>query len=175
MLSGNQSRLHLSSCFFSCRPYILPLISQPLLPGWHPFCSAGSKLCSSKCVEILLAIIPVRVLYMVVKHVVSNFLAVSWFWYQISYSCGQPVRCLLRFLYYYYYYYYYYYNNIQFTIEWRSVLLTEDVVSLSLWQSIKIRKLSKTHTVMDSRDWLWPWKLFRSCRSQIHSRLLSVT
>ena len=36
---------------------------QPLLPGWHPFCSAGSNLCSSKCVEILLVIIPVRVLY----------------------------------------------------------------------------------------------------------------
>ena len=29
---------------------------------------------------------------------VSDFLAVSWFWYQIRYSCCQPVRCLLCFL-----------------------------------------------------------------------------
>jgi len=27
ILSGNQTRLYLSSCFFACRPHILPLIS----------------------------------------------------------------------------------------------------------------------------------------------------
>ena len=41
---------------------------QPFIPGRYPFCSAVSKFCSSKCVEILLVIIPVRVLSRVVKH-----------------------------------------------------------------------------------------------------------
>jgi hypothetical protein len=36
------------------------------------FCSAGSKFCSSNSVEILLVIIPVRVLHMVVKHVMGR-------------------------------------------------------------------------------------------------------
>jgi hypothetical protein len=63
MLSGNQSRLYLNSCSFSCSPHILPLISlidpcKLYLQGDILFALLG-VISASKCVEILLATIPV--------------------------------------------------------------------------------------------------------------------
>ena len=69
MLPGNQSRLYLNSFSVFClqSSYIafdtINWSLHPLLPGQHPFCS-------SRCLEILLVLIPVRVLYMAVKHAV---------------------------------------------------------------------------------------------------------
>lgn len=45
---------------------------HPLLPEWHPLCSTGNKLCSSKCDEILFTVIPVNVLHISDKKVVGQ-------------------------------------------------------------------------------------------------------
>jgi len=104
ILSGNQSKLCLNSCFFSCSPHILPLISlldpcKPLLQEWHLF---ALPVVSFPNVWRLFWLIFLLWFFtwslLCNRPVVSDFFVVSWFWYQISYSCVQPVRCLFRFL-----------------------------------------------------------------------------
>jgi len=75
MLSGNEYRLHLNSCSSSCSPHILLFMSlidpcNVYFQGDILFCSAGSKFCSSRVVEILVAT-QLMVLYMIFKHVMA--------------------------------------------------------------------------------------------------------
>jgi hypothetical protein len=54
MLSGNKSKLKLKLFFVLLQSShmafdIINWSLHPLLPGWHPFCSAGNKSCSSRC------------------------------------------------------------------------------------------------------------------------------
>ena len=79
MLSGNQSRLYLnsfSSCCSSMAFVIIHLSLHTLLPRWHPFCSAGSQFGSFRCVDTLLAIIPIS-LVVVMTHITGLHFLIS--------------------------------------------------------------------------------------------------